>query len=516
MNRLQSYYEQLQFPIKVLFFSSFLIAIGSLFVNPYISTFINVENTIIFTISQILLYCGGTILSYFPFYIFIKLLAHRNEEQNIVVTGIISYVIFVIVLTILTPATFEKAVYESVGEILLLGDKTGIFNTGIFGLLGIYLIVTYIYQSTRDSKLFSLVSYVDRDTVRLIYSMLGSAVLAFAFSYLWPIVIQSIYKVLTFIATDVNNPMTMFAYGGFERIMSLFNLDSILHQEIWFGPLGGTWVDLSGQTFNGDVAIWTAQLNESVNVIGTSDAGRFTSAYYILNIFAVPAYLLGIYSTFTNKQYLKRNVFILSLSLIVSMLSGVLLPVELLMLVTSPMIYVFHIFMTSLVFAVLSGLSIYLGFSFTGNLITANPGNLIDMISLLRKPALMNKVLILILLGVFIFISYLLMTRLYYSKLALDVLNIGSKEDKINDFIERLGGLENIAYISSTPTRVHVQLTDRDKLNVAGMHQQGVTRIIETKQGFVLSIGSSSYIYQKEINQKLKEIIKEEQVEELV
>ena len=346
--------------------------------------------------------------------------------------------------------------------------------------------------------------------------MIGSAVLAFAFSYLWPIVIQSIYKVLTFIATDVNNPMTMFAYGGFERIMSLFNLDSILHQEIWFGPLGGTWVDLSGQTFNGDVAIWTAQLNESVNVIGTSDAGRFTSAYYILNIFAVPAYLLGIYSTFTNKQYLKRNVFILALSLIVSMLSGVLLPVELLMLVTSPMIYVFHIFMTSLVFAVLSGLSIYLGFSFTGNLIAANPGNLIDMISLLRKPALMNKVLILILLGVFIFISYLLMTRLYYSKLALDVLNIGSKEDKINDFIERLGGLENIAYISSTPTRVHVQLTDRDKLNVAGMHQQGVTRIIETKQGVVLSIGSSSYIYQKEINQKLKEIIKEEQVEELV
>ena len=87
------------------------------------------------------------------------------------------------------------------------------------------------------------------------------------------------------------------------------------------------------------------------------------------------------------------------------------------------------------------------------------------------------------------------------------------KKDRINDFVERVGGLENIKSITNTPTRIHVQLEDRDKLNVAGMHRQGVNRIVETKSGFVLSIGSSAYIYQQEIVKQLKEI--ETETEEL-
>lgn len=516
MSRLQSYYEQLQFPIKTMFFSSFLIAIGSLFVNPYISSFINLENTLILTISQILLASAGIILSYFPFYIFIKLLAHNKNEQNIVLTGVISYLVFTVVMSVLTPTNLPVALYKSFGDIQLLGETQGVYNTGIFGLIAIYFTVNFAYETTRDSKLISLVSYIDRDTVRFIYAVLASVLIAIGFVYLWPIVTDSIYKVMTFIATDVNNPMTMFAYGAFERIMTLFNLESIVHQEFWFGSLGGTWVDLNGVNFNGDIAIWTAQLNNSVNVLGTSDAGRFTSAYYVLNIFAIPGYLLAIYSTFTNKKYLKRNILVLSLAVLISMMSGILLPVEILMLVTSPMLYLFHLFFTSLIFAVLSGLSIYIGFSFTGSLISSNPGNIIDLFFVLRKQAMLNKVMILILIGLFVFIIYFIVTRLYYSRLALDVLNIGMKQDRINDFIERLGGLDNIQSITNTPTRIHVQLGDRDKLNVAGMHRQGVTRIVETKLGFVLSIGSSAYIYQQDISKALVKLKKEEMVEDSV
>ena len=39
MKRLQSYYEQLQFPIKALLFSTFLIAIGSTILHPSIVSF---------------------------------------------------------------------------------------------------------------------------------------------------------------------------------------------------------------------------------------------------------------------------------------------------------------------------------------------------------------------------------------------------------------------------------------------------------------------------------------------
>lgn len=170
MSRLQSYYEQLQFPIKTLFFSSFLIAIGSLFVNPYISTYINLENTIILTISQILLACAGIILSYFPFFIFIKLLAHNKDEQNIVLTGVMSYIVFTTVMSVLTPVNLPPAVYSSFGNIPLLSETQGVYNIGIFGLVAIYFSVNFVYQSTKDSKLISLISYIDREGKYQVYS----------------------------------------------------------------------------------------------------------------------------------------------------------------------------------------------------------------------------------------------------------------------------------------------------------------------------------------------------------
>ena len=97
--------------------------------------------------------------------------------------------------------------------------------------------------------------------------------------------------------------------------------------------------------------------------------------------------------------------------------------------------------------------------------------------------------------------------------MAIDVLNIGTKQERVIEFIERLGGLENIEWISSTPTRVHVNLIDRDKLNVAGLHRQGVTRIVETRISFLLSYGAASYIIQSEINKAMKKRAKELELE---
>lgn len=504
MKRLQTYYEQMQFTLKALMFSSLLIALGSFLINPSIVSIFKLDNPTILMISEILLYSGGIILTYFPLYAFVKLLSHKKDEENIVVIGLISYIVFFVIVTILANPNLPDSAYFRVMDMTIKGNDLSIYRIGSIGFILVYFVVSYVFNSTKGSKKFNIVSYLDKDTMRLFYSVIGTIIVAVIFSIAWPHVIEFIFKFLSFVASDVNNPMSMFAYGGFERLMTLFNLENIIHQEIWFGTLGGSWVNLAGKTFSGDVNIWAAQLTESMNVIGTSDAGRFTSAYYVLNIFAMPAYLIGIYSVYTNKDFRNRNIMVLVLTLIVSIISGILLPLELMMLVTSPLIYLFHLFMSSFVYAILSGLSIYLGFSYNGFLLSANPGNIIDLITLSRKPVLFDKIVILLLVGIFTFLIYFVMTRLYYSKLALDLLNIGSKEDKINDFIERLGGIENIEKISNTPTRIHASLIDRDKLNVAGLHRQGVTKIVETRAGFILSIGSSSYIYQNEVNKRIK------------
>ena len=63
--------------------------------------------------------------------------------------------------------------------------------------------------------------------------------------------------------------------------------------------------------------------------------------------------------------------------------------------------------------------------------------------------------------------------------------------------------MENIEKISSSPTKVIVKLYNEDSINPAGLHRQGVTKIVQTREGFILLYGSGSYMMQKEINKRL-------------
>ncbi|CAM4269719.1 PTS glucose transporter subunit IIBC [Erysipelothrix aquatica] len=512
MNRLQTYYEQLQLPLKSLFFGSLLVAIGTIIPNPYVNSVLKLDSPILLSISRVLLMSGGIILAYFPLYVFIKLLSHEKNEPNIVVTGIISYLAFLVSMLLLSPTTSPTATYIS-ALVIKLGDKQYmLYRTGIFGLIAIYLFVKNIYRKTSEKRHISNVSFADRETVKMVFAIVGSSVIGMLFAFGWPYFMEMMYSIMEFISQDVNNPMSLFAYGALERLMALANLDVILHQEFWLNTLGGTWMNLAGQSFVGDVNIWAGQLKETVNVFG---AGRFTSAYYVMNIFAVPAYLIAISTTISNKRARNRNIGLLIAAILVSMVGGTLLPIEILMLLTSPTLYFFHLFATSFIYAILSGFSVALGFSFFGNLLSATPGNIIDLMGISYNTVLVSKVFILLLVGIIVFLVYFSFTRLYFNKLALDVLSITNKQQRIEDFTEGLGGVSNIETVSSTLTRIHVELREREDLNIAALHRQGVTRIVETRQGFVLSIGSPAYMIQKAINKNMKTYRAIHEVEEV-
>nr|WP_252968855.1 hypothetical protein [Erysipelothrix rhusiopathiae] len=309
MNRLQTYYEQLQLPLKSLFLGCFLITIGSIIANPYIVMIFKFNSPLFVTASKLLLYAGGIILSYFPLYVFIKLLTHRNDETNVVVTGFISYLVFLVVMTLLSPTTSPKAAYSDILNITIGNESYGLFKTGIFGFLAVLLVVRYCYRSHKETTGFSQVSYLDRDTIKLVNSIIGSAIVGAIFAYGWPMFVDGIYNALKFISSDSHNPMSLFAYGGLERLLTLGNIQTMMHQEIWLGSLGGSWMNIGGETFVGDANIWTAQLKEGLNMI--SGAGRYTSAYYVLNLFAIPGYLLAVISTISNKKRFKEEYFTL-------------------------------------------------------------------------------------------------------------------------------------------------------------------------------------------------------------
>lgn len=505
MNRLQTYYEQFQFPIKATLIGSFMIALGTLIQNPYVNQILKLDSAFLIAASNLVLYSGGIILSYFPILVFIKFLSSRINENNPVIVGIVAYFVFLVSMAMFGPSGLPAASYETYLNFTFNGQSYSLMKTGVIGIGAVYLLIRYIYRKKGLRVFVSQISYIDRDAFRLAYTIFWSMALGILFAYGWPYFIKNIYNAIEFIASDVNNPMNLFTYGALERALALFNLEGILHQEFWLGSAGGSWMNLAGQTFIGDVNIWQAQLKETVNILGASGSGRFTSAYYVINIFAIPGYLAAIWSTITMKKYNRINLIGVIIAIVLSAVSGILLPIELLMIVSAPVIYVFHVFMVSFTYALLSAFNATVGFSYLGNLSTAAPGTVLDFAGLLNNTIIFDRLLVILMLGFIVFIIYFAFTRFYYRSMAIDVLNVGLKQERVVEFIERLGGLDNIQAISNTPSRVHVTLVDRDKLNVEGLHRQGVTRIVESRAGYALSFGAASYTIQREINKALNE-----------
>ena len=503
MNRLQVYLEELQLPIKSLFVATGLIAVGSILGNPFINDIFLLDLPIIVTITRLLLFTGGLIFACFPYIVFVKLLYSRTQEKNIVVVGIIAYLMYLIMILFFGPTDLPDNMYISFIRLEINDSIYRLVNTGVIGLIGVYFIVRKVYQKQMIARNANFTKVFDRDTIRLIRSLIYTTIYGLFIAWMIPYISKGIYSILNFVAADINNPMSLFAYSGFERILSLFGLQNIVRKEMWFGKLGGTWNSLENIGYMGDVNIWAAQLKDSVAVLGVGSAGRFTTVYYVLNIFAAPAYLAALATTVSDKPKFRRGLVTVFTGTVLSLLGGIWFPLEIIMLLTAPIIYIFHLFMVGFISAILLGISTTIGFSYLGIINAANPGNIIDLIGISRNSMINRQIMMMLLLGLIVFFIYFYVVRFYYTHMAIDILNIGIKDDEIKDFIERIGGLENIEKISSSPTKVIVKLYNEDSINPAGLHRQGVTKIVQTREGFILLYGSGSYMMQKEINKRL-------------
>lgn len=504
MAKLQVYLEELQLPIKSLFVASVLIAIGTFLGNPFVNEILKLDVPIIITLTNIVLFTGGLILRAFPFTVFVKLLQIRTKEQNTVIVGIISYLVYLIMILFFSASQLPKNVYVKFLVFELKSTELRLMTTGVFGLFGIYYIIRKIYQKPMHARNSNFTKLFDRDLIRLMNSLTLSVLFGLTMSFVFPYVLTFVYKVLSFIASDFTNPMSLFAYSAFERVSVLFGLDNIVRNEMWFTTMGGTWNSLENVTYVGDVNIWAAQLKDSIAILGAGSAGRFTTLYYILNLFAMPAYLLAVSATVTDRKKKRRSLITVLLGSLLSMLSGIVYPIEVIMILSTPVLYLFHIFMSGFISASLLGLSVTLGFSYSGILSAASPGNIIDFIALSNNNIMSQQILLVGLFGILVFFIYYYVTRFYYKNIAMDVLNIGIKDDEATDFIERIGGLDNLMDIHSLPTKIIVTLKDEDKINTEGLHYQGVTKIIHAREGFILSYGAGSYMLQLEVKKRLK------------
>ncbi len=508
MRRWNSFSELIYFPLEVIYISSIILGITGLLLGQNFQIYFTINQPIILSIIDMFRYLSSMIVHYFPLIFLLRAVYRRSEDGMVVLAALLSYISFHVGIMFFTPTNLPTEIYTSVlglsaNASLLATKNAGTlipFHTGLIGALIVLYITRSSAKSLKNRSPYSIFGFVDKNVSIVFRSIVLSLLAGIALTFVWPSFINFFLNIFVFLSKDLNNPVNLFIYGIINKLLSIFNFSHWMNQIFWFGSFGGSWVDPIGAVHTGDVGMWTAQLARGISGF---TSGKLITPFYILNIFAVPAFILAAYQTYTDKLVHKRLLMFVIFAILASMLFGTLLPIEIFMIITAPLLFTFHIIFSGLLFAVLPMFEVTLGYSFTGNVIVGTPGSLVDLLVLIRNPIYQKSLVILLFIGLMTFLLYYAVTSYYYRMGAISMINPNEKETVIRELLESIGGLENIRLANSSIGKVIIQVYNRDLVDFSKIHHRA-NKIVDTRAGFAISYGASSYMIYTQLN-KLRE-----------
>jgi len=510
MRRWRSYLEITGFPLKVIYLTTILLGLSSLILNSNFITFMGSQTTITLA-AEILKAISSAVILMFPLIFLMKTVDRRDDDPMITVAALVSYITFHIMTMFINATVLNSAVFRSslglILDVTVLSSATQTvanpIYTGFIGTVIVFFTTRAAYRLTSRRSSYSVWNFVDRQSSLIIWSIVFAVLGGFVTALVWPYVVQTAMFAYNFIARDLNHPINLFLYGITDRITDVLGLGLWTRKLFWFGELGGSWSDAFGVYHLGDVGMWTGQIQSSLFNMGS---GKLITPYYVINLFAMPAYLISIYQTYTDKlERRKMRIFII-VAVLSSVLFGSLLPIELFLLFSAPTLYILHLGYTGILFTVLSSLKVQIGYAYTGSAVSAVPGSLFDLLIYLRNPALQKSLLIILLVGLVTFLAYLAMSTYYYRKIAANFITVNEKDDMVEELLDCLGGLENLKLINSSLFNLTVQVHNRDMVDFHKIHHHYITRIVESKAGYNLTYGACSHILWMDIQHRLKEL----------
>ena len=508
MRRWNSFSELIYFPLEVLYISTIILGITGLLLGQNFQIYFTINQPIILSIIDMFRYLSSLIVHYFPLIFLLRAVYRRSEDGMVVMAALLAYISFHVGIMFFTPTNLPTEVYTSVlglsaNATLLATKSSGVlipFHTGLIGALIVLYITRSSVKSLKNRSQYSIFGFVDKNVSIVFRSITLSLLAGIVLTFVWPSIIEFFLNIFTFLSRDLSNPVNLFIYGIINRLLSILNFSHWMNQVFWFGSFGGSWVDPIGAVHTGDVGMWTAQLARGISGF---TSGKLITPYYILNIFAVPAFILAAFQTYTDKLVHKRLIPFVVFSLIASAVLGTLLPIEIFMIFTAPLLFTFHIIFSALLFAVLPMFGVTLGYSFYGNVLVGTPGSIVDLLVLIRNPIYQKSLVIILFIGLMTFLLYYAVTSYYYRKGAISIINPNEKALVISELLSSIGGLDNIRLANASIGKVIIQVINRDLVDFSKIHHRA-NKIVDTRAGFAISYGASSYMIYSELK-KLKE-----------
>ncbi|MFD9098433.1 PTS transporter subunit EIIC [Streptomyces collinus] len=228
-------------------------------------------------------------------------------------------------------------------------------NPGVFGGIVLGLLAAYFWARYHRTRLVDWLGFFNgRRLVPIIMAFVAIAFAALCL-WVWPPVGAGLESFSGWLRDAGSWGAGVF--GVANRALLVVGLHQFLNVPLWFQF--GTYTPPGGSPVHGDINMFLA---------GDPNAGQFTSGFFPIMMFALPAAALAM--THCARPARRKEVGGLMLSVaLTSFVTGITEPLEYSFLFIAPLLYAAHAVLTGVSMAVTWGLGVHDGFSFSAGLI---------------------------------------------------------------------------------------------------------------------------------------------------
>ncbi|MER6284280.1 PTS transporter subunit EIIC [Streptomyces sviceus] len=228
-------------------------------------------------------------------------------------------------------------------------------NPGVFGGIVMGLLTAFFWQRYHRTKLVDWLGFFNGRRLVPIIMAFVAIVFAALCLWVWPPIGDGLESFSDWLKGAGAWGSGLF--GVANRALLVIGLHQFLNVPIWFQF--GTYTEPDGTEVHGDINMFLA---------GDPNAGQFTSGFFPIMMFALPAAALAM--THCAKPARRKEVAGLMLSVaLTSFVTGITEPIEYSFLFVAPLLYAVHAVLTGVSMAVTWGLGVHDGFSFSAGLI---------------------------------------------------------------------------------------------------------------------------------------------------
>lgn len=500
MKKWYSIYDEVKFALSIYMIGLLMAGIANVFT----------ANTAFFRIVLIIFkYTGNLIVQLYPLMIVINAVGIKHQSSVPTATAIICYVLFNIVTMFTANQSYASGYYLRLMGMSInmadFGESTLIrypLNGGIITSIIVIIIANNNYRRSRKRMNYGILNFISNDSWFFVCAIIETVAFAICFSYMYGYFVTGLDWLLKLISTNKTKPVSMAAYSFTEKVLELLGLGQITKDYFWFGALGGNYLSNTGSTVLGDINIWTNQY--AAENIGKG-VGRFVTGYLPMNNIIVPVFAIVIALQGNNRIEKQKIIGVALVAVIISMIAGTLLPLEMFLAITAPVLLCFHLAASSAMSGIIEYNRLYLGHSYTGIEKYALPGSIKDLLTYLNRLDFYHIAIRIVIIGACFAAAYALFTFVYYHFLASDFLSRKKKRNKIEQMLKAFGGIENIKFVKSSLNSIQIAFFDEDLINKKNiLKETAVYKIIESAYGYDMKIGPGSIIYCNMLNKEIK------------